>query len=549
MYLSFPESDNPQPSFAFSPRFDKDDNQQNQKLDNMDLDDILNHAEDHETLASSGAGSTSMGGEAFLTQFASVSDVKNDMSWEDIIPLKERQRLESEEEKRRIEEEVAAQARDRKRATAPVSYEGMDVDHAGSSSAAKKPKAPAPPRKTASQKAMELKERDIRVLIRSMQRWGDIRQCYDVIVRGCLARCCSTQLTLLQVQEAKLASKDRGMITDVADDIVEICTQAVEESNTSKRAKMDAGETLSNAQKSRAVLVTYRNVGNINAETVVSRNRDLKLLHTLLGDMGDSVYDWTIPVDNIRPVLNWSGRWGPQEDAMLLVGAFVYGFGNWEAMQKDPKLGLEGKFFLEEAKKGEDASTKPIPNAIHLVRRGDFLLGILREHDEKYRSYENNMKKKVHTASPTPVASSSHGTKRRADSSEIGHSVDEGGSRKRKRRATPTFTDSESSDEWYVSCHVLFVRLSDWRYSPSMDEAATKEELRPVKRQLKDLKLSGEDMPREKKVTILKDSLSAIGRRIEVVLKAKAAAGEDAVRWKRHLWTYVFLALRRRRCF
>jgi len=39
-------------------------------FDNMDLDDILNHAEDHETLASGGAGSTSMGGEAFLSQFA-----------------------------------------------------------------------------------------------------------------------------------------------------------------------------------------------------------------------------------------------------------------------------------------------------------------------------------------------------------------------------------------------------------------------------------------------------------------------------------------------
>ncbi|KAF9793017.1 SNF2 family N-terminal domain-containing protein [Thelephora terrestris] len=486
--------------------FDKDDNQQKEKLDNMDLDDILNHAEDHETLASDGAGSTSMGGEGFLSQFASVSDIKNDMSWEDIIPLKDRQRLESEEERRRIEEEVAAQARDRKRATAPVSYEGMDVDHAGSSSAPKKPKAPAPPRKTASQKAMELKERDIRVLIRSMQRWGDIRQCYDVIV-----------------QEAKLTSKDRGMILDIADDIVEMCTQAVDESSASRRAKADAGEALSNAQKSRAVLVTYKNVGNINAETVVSRNRDLKLLHTLLSDVGDAVYDWSLPVDNIRPVLNWSGRWGPQEDAMLLVGAFLYGFGNWEAMQKDPKLGLEGKFFLEEAKKGEDSSSKPIPNAIHLVRRGDFLLGILREHDEKYRSYENSMKRKVHTASPTPVASSSHGTKRRADS-EISHSVDEGFSRKRKRRATPTFTDSESSDE-----------------CPSMDEAATKEELRPVKKQLKDLKLSGEDMPREKKVAILKDSLSAIGRRIEAVLKAKAAAGEDAARWKRHLWTFVTL--------
>jgi chromodomain-helicase-DNA-binding protein 1 len=87
-----------------------------------------------------------------------------------------------------------------------------------------------------------------------------------------------------------------------------------------------------------------------------------------------------------------------------------------------------------------------------------------------------------------------------------------------------------------------------------MDEAATKEELRPVKKQLviacrfislapfltlsqKQLKLSGEDMPREDKVAILKDSLAAIGRRIESVLQNKASAGEDTERWRKHLWT------------
>jgi len=74
-----------------------------------------------------------------------------------------------------------------------------------------------------------------------------------------------------------------------------------------------------------------------------------------------------------------------------------------------------------------------------------------------------------------------------------------------------------------------------------MDEGATKEELRPVKKQLKDLKLSGEDMPRDKKVAILKDSLSAIGRRIEHVLKQKQAAGEDTEKWKKHLWAFVTL--------
>ncbi len=53
----------------------------------------------------------------------------------------------------------------------------------------------------------------------------------------------------------------------------------------------------------------------------------------------------------------------------------------------------------------------------------------------------------------------------------------------------------------------------------------------------KQLKLSGEDMPRDNKVAILKDSLAAIGRRIEVVLREKEGKGEDRERWRKHLWT------------
>jgi len=147
----------------------------------MDLDDILNRAEDHETVGGGEVG-TSLGGESFLAQFAAVSDVKNDMSWEDIIPLEERQRNEKEEEERKTEEMATQESRDRKRTHAQVSYEGMDVDQPAAAAAPKKPKAAAPARKSASQKAMELKERDVRVLIRSLQRWGDIRQRYDTIV-------------------------------------------------------------------------------------------------------------------------------------------------------------------------------------------------------------------------------------------------------------------------------------------------------------------------------------------------------------------------------
>ena len=168
--------------FLFDERFDKDDTEQNKKLDEMDLDDILNRAEAHETVANEGDGGASLGGEGFLAQFAAVSDVKNDMSWEDIIPLEARQRFEKEEEERRMQQIAIDASRDRKRNMAPVSYEGMDVDQPAPSAPPKKPKTPGPSRKTASQKAMELKERDIRVLVRSLQRWGDIRQRYETIV-------------------------------------------------------------------------------------------------------------------------------------------------------------------------------------------------------------------------------------------------------------------------------------------------------------------------------------------------------------------------------
>ena len=162
----------------------------------MDLDEILTRAEDHETMES-GEGGTSLGGEGFLAQFAAVSDVKNDMNWEDIIPLEERQKFDAEDEQRKTEEFTSQESRDRKRTHAPVSYEGMDVDHHPPTTAPKKPKAPGPSRKSASQKAMELKERDVRVLIRSLQRWGDIRQRYDIIVNPISSSLCMMLTRLL----------------------------------------------------------------------------------------------------------------------------------------------------------------------------------------------------------------------------------------------------------------------------------------------------------------------------------------------------------------
>ncbi len=242
---------------------------------------------------------------------------------------------------------------------------------------------------------MELKERDVRVLIRSLQWWGDLQQRCDVIV------CFSSMpfellaqiLTFVQVTKAKLQDKNRGMMFDVAEEIIEICEQAVKESEEQKRLRIASGETVTDAQKSKAVLVTCRGVDNINAETVLPRHRDLRILYNILSKLDDP-YKWSTPIDNIRPTLNWSGRW-VRRTTLLLVGAYLYGLVIGRPWPRIPSLDSTASFSLKKARKGKTPRAGPIPNAIHLVRRDDFLLSILREHDEKLRLHESSLRHKA----------------------------------------------------------------------------------------------------------------------------------------------------------
>jgi chromodomain-helicase-DNA-binding protein 1 len=136
-----------------------DDSAQSKKLDEMDLDDILGNADAYDTEATAQPGGASSGGEGFLSQFAAIQDVKNDLddvSWDDIIPVEERVKLDEVESRA-----LQASEGSRKRAAArpPGTYEGMDLDETDSkpgSPSDKKPKNPAP-RKSNAQRALELK--------------------------------------------------------------------------------------------------------------------------------------------------------------------------------------------------------------------------------------------------------------------------------------------------------------------------------------------------------------------------------------------------------
>lgn len=157
--------------FGAQNMYKTDDTTQNQKLDEMDLDDILTKADLFDTEASANPGGTSLGGEGFLSQFAAIQDVKNDMSddlsWDDIIPVEERVKLDEEESRALQAEEIASANRRRAAARPPGTYEGMDHDEGSSSKPGspkggdkkKKGSSTVAPRKSTAQKALELKGR------------------------------------------------------------------------------------------------------------------------------------------------------------------------------------------------------------------------------------------------------------------------------------------------------------------------------------------------------------------------------------------------------
>ncbi|KAJ4296768.1 ATP-dependent DNA helicase Hrp3 [Kalmusia sp. IMI 367209] len=89
--------------------------------------------------------------------------------------------------------------------------------------------------------------------------------------------------------------------------------------------------------------------------------------------------------DAIKPA-SYSCPWGAREDGMLMVGINRHGYGAWVPIRDDPDLGLKEKFFLEENRvdKKEERSKKEeknakSPGAVHLVRRANYLLTVLKD--------------------------------------------------------------------------------------------------------------------------------------------------------------------------
>ncbi|KAF3909792.1 hypothetical protein ABW21_db0200908 [Orbilia brochopaga] len=358
--------------------FEGDKEKQNQKkLEDLNIDDYLMHAEDHDTDAQGASLIRNEGGEAFqelLKQFE-VTDV--DVDWDRVLPPDQLEALRTAEKAKQDEEFLQEQIKaNTKRVRRPMNGVN-DSDSSGSEKPARgrrgaKKRRPETRRQQESSNeegeipdpSRPLSEREVRNLYNAFVRYGLVEDRYNDIV-------CN----------AKLADRDRELITTTISDIVRLSEEAIKNHETAQR---EEGVT---RKDKKAILFEYKGVKDINAEKVTQIPDFLRVLRTAISACPNPL-EFRIATAKVKTE-KWSCEWGAKEDGMLCVGIDRHGYKNWVPIRDDPELGLKDKLFLEEhrvdkkAQRVQGGAAKLSPGAEHLSRRANYLLGILKDQQER----------------------------------------------------------------------------------------------------------------------------------------------------------------------
>jgi chromodomain-helicase-DNA-binding protein 1 len=437
--------------------FEQTDNQK--KLEQLDIDSVLANAELHQTEESEQIQAD--GGEEFLKAFDFVDIKVDDLSWDDIIPQEQLEEIKA-DEKRKADErylnDVIEQNRPRKRgAPAEESKDSREERKAkrqaraqvvvddGEDDSSLDPKRP-------------LGEKEYRALSRAFLRFGDMADCEELIL-----------------EDSRLQNRDRDTVRAALREMTDKAASLVNDNMAQIDALKQSGKNITKKEQ-KAVLFDHHGVKRLNAWTIVDRPPDMRLVRKITGALAD-FRSFRLP--EATKLADYSCSWGAREDGMLLVGIARHGFGAWAQIRDDTELGLGDKFFLEEHRverktqraQGEEKSTKS-PGAVHLVRRAEYLLSVLRNKysngnnatarravDNHHRNNKRNSRVGSGSISASPAPSS---RKREVDRSrQRSHTH---GSREGDRHHTPSHDRPKSGHDLDRPRH----RLSD----------ATNEELR-----------------------------------------------------------------------
>ncbi|KAK9365497.1 SNF2 family N-terminal domain-containing protein [Lipomyces kononenkoae] len=513
-------------------------NENQKKLENMNLDDVLEHAEDHITTPD--LGESHLGGEEFLKQFE-VTDYKADVSWDDIIPADDLQRIKEEEQKRKddefLQEQIQMNSRRKVQMRQPSTNNDESEDSAVHRENRRKERALKRSRETVEAGDRNaLSERDIRTIYKAILRYGDIRERWDRIVA-----------------DGSFSNKDPERIKQTYDELVTLSKEAVSKEEAKRLDQKLQNQDQAPKKVRKAILFEYKGIKNLNAELILQRPLDMKVLYDAIPEEDPYNFKLTGPVKSVH---GWDCTWTVEDDNMLLVGVRQYGYGGWISIRDDPTLPLGDKFFLEEhriekkeERVKEDKSGPKMPGPVHLGRRVEYLISLLREasdagdqeNKDSRRRKRNPMGRqpKSNSASASPAPSVLKAKSEPSTSAKTTDSVPQDRSVstavaakvKPKERPLKKLSSSAKSVRQSVPADDM---ASDYS---SMDEASCKEMLHPVRQSLRRLKQGGNGLDRSEWAVILKRELTTVGEFVE--RKVASVETDEQEKLRKHLWVFA----------
>lgn len=258
----------------------------------------------------------------------------------------------------------------------------------------------------------------------------------------------------------------------------------------------------------------------------------MRMLRELIGSKED-FKNFRVP--EASKAANYTTTWGAREDGMLLVGIHRHGYGAWTDIRDDPDLGLMEKLYLEEyridkkeERKQGETQVANSPGAVHLVRRADYLLSVLKakySNDQAAKRavenhHRNNKKgrrpeqKAIGSGSPAPahrqISRQDSASRHRSQSYDKGR-VD----RRDDSRHTPILNRHPSGETRAIKQ----TPKPESKPSSAISDQKTmmKAIFRPVREHLKRLQLANKEKIKSQKerALVLKRELTKIGNFIE----------------------------------
>ena len=341
--------------------FEQSGNQK--KLEELNIDAVLENAEEHKTEQPEGIAAD--GGEEFLKSFQYM-DVKLDLEWDEIIPKDELERIKAEEK----ENAEAKFLQDQIDAAAPRNQKRKKADEDREERAAKKRARTLAPSLTPESDAQSdldpnrpLDEKEIRNLVKASLKYGSIDDRGDELIK-----------------EARLTDRNREVLVAVLNNLHDEATRRLRDDDKRiEKEEREQGKKVTKKDR-KAVLFDFHGTKRNNALTIIERPEEMRMLRDVVGKCADPK---AFRIQEASKAAEYTCEWGAREDGMLCVGIVRHGFGAWVAIRDDPDLGLDDKLFLEEhrvdkkdARAGGEVAKSP--GAVHLVRRADYLLSVLK---------------------------------------------------------------------------------------------------------------------------------------------------------------------------